>query len=262
MNDSIKIFIQANRAAFDMALPDAQGWLGVQQALDRLPAANGLEREILLNRRLLDTAIPAEHVWTKIAADLDARQPADPLEQFIRLHRSDFDTKVPDLKIWGALETNLPVARQKAKRMTFHWQKTLLRAAASVVLVAVGIGVGIWYAGSAAGRAGMAMGEVSAEYQELEQFYQRGITVQQQQLATFSGHQPQEVSADLAQMDAAMLELRSELANVPPGNREQVVRAMIENYKARMAILQRVLERLEPTKTDQNDDKSHETKSI
>jgi hypothetical protein len=42
-----------------------------------------------------------------------------------------------------------------------------------------------------------------------------------------------------------MLELRGELANVPPGNREQVVRAMIDNYKAKAAILERVLERLE-----------------
>ncbi len=42
-----------------------------------------------------------------------------------------------------------------------------------------------------------------------------------------------------------MEQLRQELAIVPPGNREQVVRAMIENYKAKTAILQRVLERLE-----------------
>ena len=66
----------------------------------------------------------------------------------------------------------------------------------------------------------------------------------------------------MQQIDLAMQELRAELTDVPPGNREQVVRAMIENYKAKTAILQRVLERLEPTKTDQNDKKYHETKHI
>jgi len=263
MNDSIKIFIQANRAAFDTALPGADGWSEMQRLLDRLPTADGLEREILSNRLLLDTAWPAEHVWAHIAADLDARRPADPLENFIRANRADFDMAVPDLKIWGALESSLPAARQTAKKVTVHWQRALLRAAAAIALLITGVGAGIWYSNSAAARqAGMAMGDVSTEYQEIEQYYQRGIASQQQELATFTGNESGDVYADLAQMDLAMNELRAELAKVPAGNREQVVRAMIENYKAKMAILQRVLERLEPTKTDQNDHQYHERKSI
>lgn len=263
MHDSIKIFIQQHRAAFDMVLPGAHGWLAVQKVLDRLPAADGLEREILLNRLLLDTAEPPVHIWTNIAADLNARPSADPLEQFIHQHRTDFDTAQPDLQVWGNLAAHLPAARQTAKKVRFEWQKTLLRAAASIVLLATGAGLGIWYSAQAGSdRSGMAMSEVSAEYRELEQFYQRDIHVKQQQLSTFAGNQPGEVHVDLEQMDAAMQELRSELATVPPGNREQVVRAMIENYKAKMAILQRVLERLAPTRTDHNDNKDHESKQI
>ncbi len=263
MNDSIKIFIQENRAAFDTALPGAQGWSEMQRLLDRLPQTDGLERAILSNRLLLDTAWPAEHVWANITADMDARRPADPLENFIRVNRADFDMAVPDLKIWGSLESSLPAARQTAKKVIVHWQRTLLRAAAAIALLITGVGAGIWYANSAAARqAGMAMGDVSTEYHELEQYYQRGIASQQQELATFTGNESGDVYADLEQMDLAMNELRAELANVPAGNREQVVRAMIENYKAKMAILQRVLERLEQTKTDQNDTKHHERKSI
>lgn len=262
MNDSLKIFIQHHRDAFDMALPGAHGWSEMQKVLNRLPTADGLEKEILTSRILFDTALPAEHVWTNIAADLDARQSADPLKDFIQTHRSDFDTAIPDLKIWGALEADLPAVRQKAKRVGMGWQRSLLRIAAALTLLITGVGVGIWYSNSANSQGGMAMSDVSTEYQELEQYYQRGIASQQQELATFTGNQPQEVHEDLEQMDVAMNELRAELANVPPGNREQVVRAMIENYKARMAILQRVLERLEQTKTDQNDTKHHERKSI
>jgi hypothetical protein len=66
-------------------------------------------------------------------------------------------------------------------------------------------------------------------------------------LASIRGSQPAEVRADLEQLDKAMEELRLELANVPPGNREQVVRAMIENYQAKLIILKRVLERLDDT---------------
>ncbi len=264
MHDSIKIFIQQHRAAFDGVLPGAHGWPALRKMLDRLPAADGLEREILLNRLLLDAAIPSDSVWTNIVADLNARPSNDPLEQFISRNRGEFDTAQPDMTLWGSLEAQLPVAAGRtAKRVAIHWQKTLLRAAASIVLLATGAGLGIWYsAGAAADRSGMAMSEVSSEYRELEQFYQRDINVKQQQLSTFTGNQPGEVYNDLEQMDAAMRELRSELATVPPGNREQVVRAMIENYKAKTAILQRVLERLEPTKTDQNDHQDHESKQI
>ncbi len=262
MNDSIKIFIQDHRDAFDTALPGAHGWSEMQKVLNRLPNTDRLEREILTNRILFDTALPAEQVWTNIAADLDARRSADPLREFIQSHRSDFDTEIPDLKIWGALEADLPAVRQTAIKVAFHWQKTLLRAAASIVLLATGVGAGIWYSNNSTSNQGMAMGDVSTEYQELEHYYQRGIASQQQELATFTGNQPQEVYEDLEQIDIAMNELRSELANVPAGNREQVVRAMIENYKAKTAILQRVLERLEQTKTDQNDHTHHDIKSI
>ena len=64
------------------------------------------------------------------------------------------------------------------------------------------------------------------------------------------GSQSADVNVDLQQLDNIMTELKNEMANVPPGNREQVVRAMIENYKAKTSILQRVLERMEPTQQE------------
>jgi hypothetical protein len=107
------------------------------------------------------------------------------------------------------------------------------------------------------------MSDVSGEYKELEQFYQRDITVKREKLATFTGSQPAEVGEDLEHLDEIMAELRRDLADVPPGNREQVIRAMIENYKAKMAILQRVLERLEQSNNGgDNSKKSNGIKNI
>ena len=77
-----------------------------------------------------------------------------------------------------------------AKKVPMNWSKTLLRAAAAVLLMATGAGMGIWYANRSQG-SGMAMGEVSPEYHELEQFYQREISSKQQELATFTGNQPE-----------------------------------------------------------------------
>lgn len=260
-SDSIETYIREHRTAFDSALPGAHGWPSLDKALDRLSGADSLEVELLLNRVLMDTETPAESVWAGIEQFLDAQKHynPDPLERYIHEHRDAFDSEVPDLKVWANIADKVPA---KAKVVHINWQRSLLRAAASVALLVTGLGLGIWYARSAETPA-MAMSDVSNEYAELEQFFQRDISGKQQKLASFTGSQPAEVHEDLEQLDNVMSELREELANVPAGNREQVVRAMIENYKAKTAILERVLERLEPTKTEtKNSNSGNEIKNI
>jgi hypothetical protein len=262
MTDALKIFVQKNRNAFDAAAPDAHGWKGLERMLERLPEADALERQILCDRVLFDTGTPSANVWAGIENHLNNTEQNLDLEGFIQKNRDGFDTAAPDLRVWGGIAESLPAPASKAIVVRMAWQYNLLRAAASVALLVAGIGVGMWYARSSEPSA-MAMSEVSGEYKELEQFYQRDITVKRDRLATFTGSQPAEVVEDLEKLDQIMEELRHELANVPPGNREQVVRAMIENYKAKTAILQRVLERLEDTKTGtDNSEQNHGIKNI
>ncbi len=257
--DTIENFIRENRHAFDAATPGAQGWASLEKALERLGSACDLEKELLFNRLLLDTETPSGRVWANIEQFLE-EQKNDPLENFIRENRETLDSEIPDLKVWANVAKATPA---KAKIVGIGWQRSLLRAAASVALLIVGLTAGIWYARSGEPPA-MAMSEVSNEYAELEHYFQRDIAGKTQKLATFSGSQPVEVNQDLQQLDNVMAELRSELADVPEGNREQVVRAMIENYKAKAAILERVLERLEQsTQTEtKNSNSGNEIKSI
>lgn len=259
MTDRIKIFIQQHRSEFDTALPgaaDLAGWSGVERAIARLQTADRLERTLLFDRLLLDAAEPHTCVWDNIAATLDGKTgQTDDLECFIQHHRDELDQALPDLRVWGNIEQAIPATPQRtAKIVRVDWRRHLLRAAASVALVVAGMGLGLWYANNANATAetgGMAMGEVSAEYKELEDFYRRDIAVKEEKLARFTGNQPDEIEGDLAQIDKVMTELRHELADVPPGNREQVIRVMIENYKAKSAILQRVLQHLESLSPDQ-----------
>jgi hypothetical protein len=260
--DSLELFIRDHRNAFDEAMPGAHGWAGVENALDRLRNADGVEAELIMNRILLDTKAPSEKVWAGIEQYLDDPKNSicDPLESFIRENRDALDSEVPDLKVWANIVKATPA---KAKIIRIGWQRHLLRAAASVALLVTGLGLGIWYARMGEPSA-MAMSEVSTEYAELEQYFQRDIAGKTQKLATFTGSQSAEVKQDLQQLDNVMEELRLELADVPEGNREQVVRAMIENYKAKAAILERVLERLEEsTKTETiNSNSGNEIKNI
>jgi hypothetical protein len=260
--DSIENFIREHRSAFDAATPAAHGWTNVEKALDRLRSADGLEATLLLNRAQLDTEAPPESAWAGIEQFLDdpKSEPTDALELFIRENRAALDSEVPDLKVWANIAKETPA---KAKIVGIGWQRSLLRAAASVALLVTGLGLGIWYARSGEPQA-MAMSEVSNEYAELEHYFQNDIAGKTQKLATFTGSQSAEVNQDLEQLDYVMAELKLELADVPEGNREQVVRAMIDNYKAKAAILERVLERLEEsTQTETiNSNSSNEIKSI
>lgn len=243
MTDHLNIFIQKHRDAFDHAVPGAHGWPGLERMLDRLPQADGLERQLMCDRVLLDTAEPSSLLWAKIEHSLDGRVQSGDIEDFIRLNRDAFDMEMPQGQTWEHIVGSLP--KPKAIKVQMGWHRSIMRIAASLALLIVGIGGGIWYERHGAAASGMAMSDVSNEYAELEQFYQRSISVKQEKLATFTGNQPAEVGEDLEHLDEVMEQLRLELADVPPGNREQVVRAMIENYKAKTAILQRVLERLE-----------------
>ncbi len=258
---TIEAFIREHRHAFDAAVPGAYGWKNLEKALDRLRHADNLEARLLIDRVLLDTEVPSDRIWVGIEQTLNDRQNSpDPLERFINEHRDALDTAVPDLKVWANIVKETP---GKARITGINWQRSLLRAAASVALLVTGLGLGIWYARSGE-TPRMAMSEVSNEYAELEQYYQRDIAGKQQKLATFTGSQSAEVLEDIKQMDNVMTELRLELANVPEGNREQVVRAMIENYKAKAAILERVLDRLEESNRTEtkNNDSGNEIKNI
>lgn len=243
-NNNIEQFIRSHRPAFDAATPGPYCWPIVEKTLDRLRTADRLEQYLLLHRSEFDAAQHSDAVWEKITQDLDGHQTDrdDPLETFIRSNRNAFDAEMPDQRVWAAIEQVVPA--QSGKVVSVGWHRHLLRAAAAIALLVSGITIGIWYA-STDNQPGMAMSDVSSEYAELEQYYQRDISSKKSKLTRFASYSDKNVLEDLRQMDNAMHELREELAHVPQGNREQVVRAMIENYKAKTAILERVLEHLE-----------------
>ncbi len=262
-SSNIEQYIRQHREAFDYATPNQGVWACIEKSLDRMPAANSLEQQIFLQRPLFDSATPTDAVWQRIEQQLNGRS-NHTLEGFIRANRDAFDTHSPDEQLWTAIEKS--IGGKTAKVVQVHWQRTLMRIAAAAVLLIAGVNIGIWYANSS-GQPGMALSDVSKEYAELEQYYQRDISAKKEKLASFATYQDAGVTEDLLQMDNVMNELRNELAKVPPGNREKVVRAMIENYKAKAAILGRVLEHLEQQRPNQQqtapiNSGNHEVKSI
>ena len=175
----------------------------------------------------------------------------DRLEEFVQKHREEIDFRTPDPKLWAAIERELP---GKQKRL-IPWRNI---AVAAGFLMILGL-VGTW-----AYRQGMQQGsiqslaEVSEELGEIERHYEGEIKEKLGRLTAI--HKDEEVSKDLKEMEAFLEELKADLSQTPKHEREVVIQAMIENYRSRVELLERILDRL-PSSTQLKKSKN-ESRSI
>jgi hypothetical protein len=243
----IEGFIQQQRQEFDSDMPVVSHWKSISKSLEQLQNGDSIACFIAINRSLMDTALPNIQVWDKINAALtsptDTIHTGDPLEHFIQHYRSDFDSEIPDFKIWNQ------VSHQAASTDTLRisWHRSIARFAAAIALLLIGASLGLWYARHQQETyVGMKMSDVSKEYAAIEQQYEQEIEHKKSKLARFASNpSTSEIFGDMEQMDKTMEELRIELSNVPPGNQEQIIRVMIENYKTKSMVLEQVLEAMQ-----------------
>lgn len=173
----------------------------------------------------------------------------DNMERFIREQRAAFDDLEPSEKIWGQIEQALP---QQRKARIIPWQR--FAAAASVLLLVGMVGFFAFQQGKQQGVA-MTLSDISEELAEAEVYYQSEIKNKTAKLASLAPDH--EIKYDLEEAEHYMLELKNELKDVSPNEREIVIQAMIENYRKRLEILERVLDRLpgkfSPSKSSNNE---------
>lgn len=253
--DYIEQYIELHTEAFNSAETPGCGWEALDRVLDRVKG-DEMARFVAANRLEFDTEDCPESVWARVEETLPANisklPQEDSLESFIQKNREAFDHETPDLRIWEQLSKE----KKQAPALRISWTRQLIRSAAAIGLLIAGVGIGMWYSSSQQKQlAGMRMSDVSPEYAELESHFERDIESKKASLAKFTSNgSSTEVFNDLTQMDNIMEDLRRELADVPPGNREEVVRAMIENYKTKAKVLERVLKALETHEPDNMED--------
>jgi len=179
----------------------------------------------------------------------------DRLEQFINENRADFDNEIPNLKVWADIDKQINTDGGGAKRRTL-WRYAWIAASILFLLTS---GAFIGQRILAPSEAELADTElVSPEFEEMEAYYQSQIKQKKAQLARYS--EDTSVEQDLLQIDTFMEELKQELKNAVKGNEEQIINAMINNYQTKIAILERVLDRIQTT--NQETPKSGEDASI
>ncbi|MEY4905953.1 MAG: hypothetical protein RLZZ292_3768 [Bacteroidota bacterium] len=179
----------------------------------------------------------------------------DQLEKFIVEHREDFDDVTPDLKVWGAIhqaleqkQAGLFVASTQtlgnAKRVSL-WSYARYAAAATLLIGVGALGMVLFKQNPASIAShivpskSVALKDISPEYSEVQQYYVRKIAQQTQEFNTQKYDAG--VNNDLQQIDQVTAELEAEMVNAPKGSREKIIATMINNYKTKMEILEKVL---------------------
>lgn len=172
----------------------------------------------------------------------------DKLEGFVRENRAEFDTKVPKDFVWEGIEAKLhqqaePKGTTKVIALRSRIYQYAKVAAIGLILLTVGGFLGSYWATQNQAEQ-LSFGTINEEYQELETFYAEQVSNQMTQLKKY--RIDRSLMNDIEELDASFLELEKELkADGNDIQSEIIVNAMIENYQSKIAILERVLNRLE-----------------
>lgn len=167
----------------------------------------------------------------------------DQFEQFIHDNRDAFDSDVPELKVWGGVRQDLD--RRKHRRLLL-WRVAGV-AAAVIGLLFCGAGLG-GYLSTPPPSAIVAINDIDAQYAAQEAAYQEEIQEKYQQLVSYE--QAGAVQQDLKHLDETIAALRKELQAAPRGKAEEIVKNLLENYRAKVYILERVLNRIQMADPD------------
>lgn len=169
----------------------------------------------------------------------------DKLERFIRDNRPAFDTEHPGLGLWNRIEQELPRAATGPTRQRYPLGYPLWRVAAAVLLLLFAGGlIGQQLGKEVVDEQQLAVLEqIAPEFSDLESYYEGRINAHKAQLANYRDDPA--IQADLEQIDQAMAELRDELLSAPAGDQQLIVENLINSYRLKLDILERILDRLQ-----------------
>ncbi len=162
----------------------------------------------------------------------------DNLEKYIRENRAAFDRKQPPKRIWEELDKALPQKKNKTLRL---WRGFRV-AAAVLLLLSVGGVLGNYMANKNFAAENIAS-KLPDDFTELENYYQQEVSSKMKQLTNVNMDKDQ-VTLDLDQLDAALEELKEDILSAPKGTEEQIINAMILNYKTKIDLLETIMVRI------------------
>ena len=183
----------------------------------------------------------------------------DKLEKFIINNRNEFDDLEPNPAIWNKIQKKEP------KTIELNWTKILVRMAAMVVIF-VSSYIFFDYTGKQNNNQELAKSRLEnfegesiyEDLMEAEFYYSSQIKQRKEEFYHLAGNNSplrNDINIELSELDNIFRELKEDLND--NANNEEVVVAMIQNYRLKLEILEEILMQLEPakenTKKDENE---------
>lgn len=182
----------------------------------------------------------------------------DKLEKFIIDNREEFDELIPNPILWDKIETREP------KTVQLNWRTIGLRVAAVVVIFISSYYFHDFVQNRNAGQ-NIAATEAGSDrqngmYQELveAEFYYTSQIAETREAVfylTNNNHSLRnDINIELLDLDKVFQELKNDLND--NADNEEVIVAMIQNYRLKLEILKDILHQLESAENKNNDDEA------
>ncbi|GLR18584.1 hypothetical protein [Portibacter lacus] len=173
---------------------------------------------------------------------------SDSLEDFIRNNRAELDVDEPSINLWQGIEDKIP--SQKKRKL---WSSMAV-AASVMVLVVAAYFMGVQHSGSDINKNLFANEQDFQEFQETNDYYTTTIDYKMSQ-AKDAGIDS-EVLNDLKQLDEVYNELKEEMLTSDHQNKEFLINLMIKNYKTKIDILERIINKKNSNELKITDDET------
>jgi hypothetical protein len=182
------------------------------------------------------------------------------IEKLIRENKSHFDSFEPSEGHFDRFTAKLE-AGQATTTTRLRLLPYLLKAAAVAILVTLS-SLWTWEHVLSPNADKMALGEVSTEYGEVEQYYVRQVNLMEDEIKGIQiSNNPEQnkmLMKELEDMDDMYAELQKDLKANPDDDR--VINAMIEHYQRKVEVMNYILTQLKDVKNDnQINEENYET---
>lgn len=169
------------------------------------------------------------------------------LEKIIQENRSVFDSSEPDDGHFDRFEQKL--ARFNKRKSSFSVGFLLKAAAVTVLVVLSGLWVYDRFSPTSETRNGIALHQLSPEYNEVEIYYATLASQKFNEISSLEfadSSQKKLLLEELKQMDIVYENLKHDLKNNPSD--ERVINAMIQHYQTKVDIMNQILNQLQQVK--------------
>jgi hypothetical protein len=177
----------------------------------------------------------------------------DKLEKYILDHRNEFDDQEPDPTVWDRIET------RKAPVIRINWKGAALKAAAVAAIFVASYFFHDFMASRNQTTEKLFSknmenaSPIIKELIEAEAYYSSMISQKQDEIFRLTATNPDirhEIDMEMVDLDRVYSELREDLKD--NAHNEEVIEAMIQNYRLKLDILEEMLFQLKQSEESQN----------